>query len=958
MALERIFAHFKPSENASTAAYDPTDPNSYFQFIQAMITDARDYEGSVLAKDRNEAQLYYYGYKPTLNPDGGPYTDTYYVADPNATYSQILGHDDESANRSSYVSTDVRDAVMLMLPSLIRLFGASEAPVNLVPRGPGEADLAQQATDYVNYTFWNDNPGFLILYGAFKDALTVKTGFVKWWTDDHKEIKQKTFLNITAEQIQMVLSEDSTARIVSVGKPLSRPNPRPRPPAGPAGPPTPNVGPPAGPLGMAQPNAALASPPGGPPAGPPAGALAGGSGGPANPMIGGVPPPPGAPPAPGAAMAGQASMNMPPAGPPPGPMAGAPPPNLPAVQQTPPPAIYDHVVFSYEVSKPLIRVAGVPPEEMRLDRYARTFRESRIVGHERVIPVDQLVGMGYDRELCMNYIQSQEIQEFTMESQLRNPGRFMSTRVGDGVLYGEWYIKIDKNADGVPELRYICTMGEIHDIVADEEANRIKFALFSCDPISHTIVGDSLNDYVEDIQRIKTNMMRAILDSAAESINPKTVINELTTTVDDALNDDLGAVIRTRGDPKNAVAFNNIPFLGQQALPVIELLNAQLQRRTGLSDAAKGLDPKALQSSTMLGVEAVINGAQERTEMVARVLAETGFKDLFSGLYNEICENPNQDRTLQIRGNFIPYDTGTFDASMSVEVNPNLGKGSDLTRMLALNQIKQDQQLILTTYGLNNPVCGIPEMLNTITDILAIANVKNVGRYFKTPTPQQLQAIMSAPKTPDPQAVLAQAQLEKARSDTAIATGKQQIDLRKMQLENTFKHQQLQAKTAYDFQKLEIEAKTAGMNHFAALADISSQLMKDQSDSDQNDQENQVAMAGAQNDATQTAQQGQAAQNDAQLQAAQIATKHMQAMAQIHSGHVQAMTDMAARHHQAMTGHAVKGAQVVAGALSGQADREHETDENALDRGHDALTTAATLANQQTVAKMKPRPNA
>ena len=64
-----------------------------------------------------------------------------------------------------------------------------------------------------------------------------------------------------------------------------------------------------------------------------------------------------------------------------------------------------------------------------------------------------------------------------------------------------------------------------------------------------------------DIQRIKTNLARAILDSAAESINPKTVINELVTTVDDALNDDLGAVIRTRGDPNSAVAFNNIRFL-------------------------------------------------------------------------------------------------------------------------------------------------------------------------------------------------------------------------------------------------------------------------------------------------------------------------------------------------------------------------------------------------------------
>ena len=61
-----------------------------------------------------------------------------------------------------------------------------------------------------------------------------------------------------------------------------------------------------------------------------------------------------------------------------------------------------------------------------------------------------------------------------------------------------------------------------------------------------------------------------------------------------------------------------------------------------------------------IGVEAVINGQQERIELVARVLAETGFKDLFTGLYNEIAESPNQRRTLRINGSWTDIDTGAF----------------------------------------------------------------------------------------------------------------------------------------------------------------------------------------------------------------------------------------------------------------------------------------------------------
>jgi hypothetical protein len=694
MALERIFASFKEG-GFDRGGYDPADPESYSDYVSALIRDSRDYEGSVLAGARDQAQKYYYGYLPSLNPDGSPYTDNQIIQDPNATYEQILGYDQESANKSSFVSTDVRDAVMLTLPSLIRLFAASENVVALVPRNPADVDAAAQQTNYINYVFWQDNPGFLILYGAFKDAMTVKTGFVKWWTDDHKETRSKTYVNIGPQQIALLSQQDQTARVVHQG--------------------------------------------------------------PLDPLTG----------------------------------------------------TFEEVTFEYQVDKPLIKVAGVPPEEMRLDRYARSFQTSRLVGHQRIVLVDELTAMGYEREQCMDYLQSQNINEFTQEAQIRNPGRAMSTRVNDGVLYGEWYIKIDKDGDGIAELRYICTMGEDHEIVHDVPANRIKFALFSVDPISHTIVGDSLADYTQDIQRIKTNMWRGVLDSLAESINPKTVVNELTTNLDDALNDDLGAVIRTRGDPRTAVSFSQTPFAGQQAIPVFDLLNDVLARRTGLTDAAKGLDPKALQSSTQIGVDAIINGAQERIELLARVLAETGFKDLFTGLYNEIAEAPNQRRTVRINGSWTDIDTGAFDASMGVEVNSTLGKGSDVIRMATLQQIKQTQEMIMQQFGPTNPVVSIQEYINTITDQLALANIKNVGRYFKTPSPQVLQAIASTPKEPDAMTVAAKAQFEKVKSETAQALGDQQLRQQKQAQDDAFRHEKLRQDALLAEQKLEIERAKA-----------------------------------------------------------------------------------------------------------------------------------------------------
>jgi len=701
MAIERLFTFKDGSGTPQT--YDPGDPDTYKYFIHALITDSRDYENSVLAPKRDEAQKYYYGMLPTMGVTG-PYSDTLIVEDPNATSEEILGPA-EGPSKSSFVSTDVRDAILMMLPSLVRIFAASENVVSLVPRSPPDEPMAEQATNYVNYVFWQDNAGFLTLYGAFKDALTLKTGFVKWWTDNTHETKRKQFVNITMEQLQMLLAEDPSASVL--------------------------------PGTLVQND------------------------------TGGI-----------------------------------------------------DVTIEGKQNKPVTRVEGVPPEEMRLDRYARTFAQSRIVGHERIVSIDELTKMGYPRDLAANYLQTQDVHNFTMEAMIRNPGRGMSTRVGDGVMYGEWYIRADSDGDGVAELRYICTMGEAHAIVRDEPANRIKFALFSCDPISHTLVGDSIADLTVDIQRIKTNMTRGVLDSLAESINPKTVVNELVTNLDDALNDDLGAVIRTRGDPSAAVQFATTPFVGQQALPVLEYLDAVQQRRTGLSDAARGLDPKALQSSTMIGVEAVINGQQERTELVARVLAETGFRDLFHGLFNEIVENENQSRTLRINGSWQTYHTSMFDADMSVEVNPTLGKGSDTVRMMTLAQIKQDQMQVFQQFGPSNPVVGIPEMLNTITDMLAIANIKNVSRYFKTPDPQVIQQMQQAPKEPDAMTIAAKANYERVKQQTAKAMGDQQFNAQKQAQDEAFRRDKLAQQQAYEAEKIRVQETGLALDHQVDMAQV------------------------------------------------------------------------------------------------------------------------------------------
>lgn len=106
--------------------------------------------------------------------------------------------------RSQAVSTDVADTIEGMMPHLMDIFAGSDEVVRFEPVGPEDEEAAQQETDYVNHVFMQQNPGFMVLYGFFKDALLSKTGLVKVWWDEREEEQRETYQGLTEEQYAML----------------------------------------------------------------------------------------------------------------------------------------------------------------------------------------------------------------------------------------------------------------------------------------------------------------------------------------------------------------------------------------------------------------------------------------------------------------------------------------------------------------------------------------------------------------------------------------------------------------------------------------------------------------------------------------------------------------------------------------------------------------------------------
>lgn len=119
----------------------------------------------------------------------------------------------EIEGRSQIVTGEVAEVIDGALPQLVRVFTASDDIVRFEPKGPGDEEGAKQATEYVNWVFYRDNEGFLVLHNWFKDALLQKTGVVKAYWDTKIQVTKEEYQNLTDDELVLLLS-DGTREIV------------------------------------------------------------------------------------------------------------------------------------------------------------------------------------------------------------------------------------------------------------------------------------------------------------------------------------------------------------------------------------------------------------------------------------------------------------------------------------------------------------------------------------------------------------------------------------------------------------------------------------------------------------------------------------------------------------------------------------------------------------------------
>jgi hypothetical protein len=644
---------------------DYMDETELQGIVGAEIDDAVDFIDNIVSPVRAKATEYYRG-----EPFG-----------------------DEEDGRSQVVSFDVRDTVQAILPSLMRIFTASDYVVEFTPRNPEDVPMAEQATQYVNYIFNRDNDGFMVLHTAFKDALVRKAGIVKFYWDESFETETSEMTGLDDAALATLSSDP----LIQIDMTRSYEAPEILPP-------------------------------------------------------------------------GAIEMGI------------------------PVPILHDARV-TRRLPKGRVKIEALPPEEFLIDRRAKSIKDADFVAHRRVVTVSDLVAIGYDFDEVSKLATNTDELDTNVERYTRNPA--LTDNRGDRsdpamrkVSYIEAYVRVDRDGDGVAELRKVCVAGVGNKILSDEPCDYAPFAAFCPDPEPHDFFGMSVADTVMDIQRIKSVIMRNTLDSLSQSIHPRMAVVEGEVSIEDVMNTETGAIIRQRS--QGAVTPLTMPFVGQSAFPVLQYMDAVKESRTGISAASQGLDPDALTNATATGVNAVVTAAQQHIEIIARLFAETGMKDLFKGLLRLIVQHQDHARMVRLTNEFVQLDPRGWDSGMDVMVNVALGRGTDQARMAMLSQILGLQREALTELGPVNPLTDINRLYNTLAEMTTLAGFKDTGMFWSDPA--NFQPPPPQPPEPDVNQMLIQAQIMQIQADVQMKQAEIERKREETEIDASLKILELQAK--------------------------------------------------------------------------------------------------------------------------------------------------------------------
>jgi len=466
------------------------------------------------------------------------------------------------------------------------------------------------------------------------------------------------------------------------------------------------------------------------------------------------------------------------------------------------------------VTKGRVYIDNVQPENFVITPRAKTIQAADIVGEFKMLTRSDMLELGYDEDKVADVrsfealIDGEGIAQIADDDSISGwPGENSTDESTEEFRVFDGFIRLDYDGEGLAKWRHVVRAGNV--TLVNDDADGPDFCTISPILIPHRLIGMAMADCVAPIQQSSTAMQRQYIDSLMLANNPRTYALENQVNLDDLLNNRIGGVVRVKS--LQAVGPLQTTAVAQSALDGIEFMDSRREVRTGITRYNQGLDADSL-NKTATGVSKIMSAGDARKRMMARIMAETGIKDLFRLLLRLVVNNQDKAATVRLRNQWVQVDPSPWSPEMDVTIETGRGSG-DKTQLIGILQLILEAQKEAMAAGL--PLVDAKKLFNTMESILKAAGIKNVDKFFNDPDQQPEQP--PQPPQEGPEAAIARATVEAEQIKAGVKQQEIQANLQMKQWELQMKQIDL------EIRREELALKKAEAEHEARMNEIEQQ---------------------------------------------------------------------------------------------------------------------------------------
>jgi len=368
---------------------------------------------------------------------------------------------------------------------------------------------------------------------------------------------------------------------------------------------------------------------------------------------------------------------------------------------------YIDVRLRKRIDKSRIKLEVIPPESFRISNEAKDIEDAVFVGIQsemsrsdirkyypewgESITEDEWNRLNSKEEWLGSGKYSQDVaarKDVTGQSYWQGyEGKGSSyAEANQEVTLTESWIRVDRDGDGIAELKHLITVDR--HILYEEDAEFVPLASIVPIDIPHEFFGLSMADFTRSSTLASTAILRGFVENTyLTNYSPK-LADPNVVDFSALQNMKPKQIIPTNGNPQGAVAALTPETISTGTVPLLEHLQTIKEQATGMSKAAQGLnDTLYVSGNSEQKLSAVQSAAQKRIQHIARRFAETGFKRLIEGIYRTMYVNMKGKQTFALDGVYGSINMSELPSAMDVEIFLDIGENSNATLINKLSKV-------------------------------------------------------------------------------------------------------------------------------------------------------------------------------------------------------------------------------------------------------------------------------